>query len=290
MTAKRLSSAPLFPLLVLGFASCAAVREPVRRAHPHPEALTAGIAPASAAAAAPAISVPVARFSQPEPAPRVIRSNIAGISVTGVAFDSRSYRLAVIDQAGGPGSRFADAASAAAFTGGLAAINGGFFTPAGAPLGLVVAAGKSAGAWNSASSLGTAVWHENRGGMSAITRRNTLGRTAAASMREALQTGPLLVENGKAVAGLDDEKTSARSLVLWDGASRWMIARTSPCSLADLAQALSDATNLPAYTVLNLDGGRSADLWVSAKINGGPIAQRPFYNKPVRNFLVLQRR
>jgi hypothetical protein len=38
---------------------------------------------------------------------------------------------------------------------------------------------------------------------------------------------------------------------------------------------------------LNLDGGRSSDLWISSAVQGGPLRERPLWNKPVRNFLVL---
>ena len=38
---------------------------------------------------------------------------------------------------------------------------------------------------------------------------------------------------------------------------------------------------------LNLDGGRSTDLWVSSSVSGGPASWRTPFNKPVRNFLVL---
>lgn len=233
----------------------------------------------SAPAASPAVKVP----------PRIIRTTISGISLTGVEFDSRSHKLAVIDQPGGPGSRFSDAAAAGNSLGALAALNAGFFTPEGAPLGLVVANGKSAGSWNSASSLGSAIWYENHAGISRITRRTQTSPAGISRMSQALQAGPLLVENAAPVAGLEAEKTSARSIVLWDGGTRWMIARTAPCTLAAVSRAL--ATEDPAgwniATALNLDGGRSSDLWISEKISGGPATERPFWNKPVRNFLAL---
>jgi len=40
-------------------------------------------------------------------------------------------------------------------------------------------------------------------------------------------------------------------------------------------------------SALNLDGGRSSDLWVGSSAAGGPLRERPLWNKPVRNFLVL---
>jgi len=38
---------------------------------------------------------------------------------------------------------------------------------------------------------------------------------------------------------------------------------------------------------MNLDGGRSSDLWISSRVSGGPLTSRPPWNRPVRNFLIL---
>ncbi|MES2440634.1 MAG: phosphodiester glycosidase family protein [Verrucomicrobiota bacterium] len=230
--------------------------------------------------------------SAPAGTPHFTTRKISEITFEGVEFDSRNHRLVVADQPDGPGSKFADATAAGNARGGIAAVNAGFFTPEGAPLGLVVSAGKTTGAWNSASSLGSGIWFENPSGGTGITRRETLGRPAAARSRELIQAGPLLVENGQAVSGLEAAKTSARIVILWDGGTRWWIGKGSPCSLADLGRAL--ASGQPAgwkvRHALNLDGGRSADIWVSGSVSGGPFANRPPWNRPVRNFLVLVQR
>jgi Phosphodiester glycosidase len=235
--------------------------------------------------------VPVVKAAPATPAIPAAVSNreISGITFEGVAFDSRVQRLVVADQAGGPGSQFADASSAAASLGGLAAVNAGFFTPTGAPLGLLAAAGKISGAWNSASSLGSGVWFENPAGATAITRRKNLSRASAAAMRELIQAGPLLVENGCAIGGLEAGKTSARTVILWDGGTRWWLGRSSPCTLAAISQALVKAgpAGWSVKQALNFDGGRSSDLWISGKLPGGPLLRRPPWNRPVRNFLVL---
>lgn len=227
-----------------------------------------------------------------EESPQPVRAtdrDVSGIRFEGVAFDSRGHRLVVLDQERGPGSRFPDAQTAAASMYGLAAVNGGFFTPEGTPLGMVVSGGKTWGSWNPASSLGSGVWCEDHAGRSAIRRREALGRSGAAGMRELLQAGPMLVEGGRVVSGLDAEKTSARTLIAWDGGTRWWIGRTPPCSLADLARALAGGgpAGWEVKSALNLDGGRSADLWISGNVEGGPVSRRPVWNRPVRNFLVI---
>ena len=259
--------------------SCAPVRETVV---PGP----------AAAVPEEAIAATKGKPDEPSPAvepPRVASGEFSGIRFEGFTFDARSHRLVVVDQPGGPGSEFPDAAAAGRSRGGLAAINAGFFTPTGEPLGQVVSSGKLSGAWNSASSLGSGVWYDDSAGNPAIRRREALGRSGAKTVHELIQSGPLLRDNGRMVAGLDSIKPSVRSFLLWDGGSRWWLGRASPCTLAQLAAALSSAqpAGWPVVHALNLDGGRSADLWISESLAGSPVTRRSSWNRPVRNFLVL---
>ena len=108
-------------------------------------------------------------------------------------------------------------------------------------------------------------------------------------MRELLQAGPLLIENSQVVSGLDATKSSVRTFVLWDGGSRWWIGRASACTLQSLSQALASGRpgDWPVRQALNLDGGRSSDLWISGAVTGGPLLRRAPWNRPVRNFLIL---
>lgn len=129
----------------------------------------------------------------------------------------------------------------------------------------------------------------NSSGVPAITRREKLGRSEASNMQELLQAGPMLIENGHIVSGLNAEKSSIRTLILWDGGNRWWIGRSSACTLAQLAIATASANpaSWPVRHALNLDGGRSSDLWISARVASGPLTRRTPWNRPVRNFLVL---
>jgi hypothetical protein len=220
-------------------------------------------------------------------APKAISVTVSGIRFEGVAFDARSHRLIVADQPAGPGSCWADADAAAAAHQGLAAINASFFTPEGQPLGKVVAAGCPIGSWNNASSIGSGIWLESATGTPAIKRREAVPATVAA--RELLQAGPLLVESRQPVGGLEATKSSVRSIILWDGGSRWWIGRTSPCTLAALGQALASGAPAawPVCHALNLDGGRSSDFAIASSVPGGPLTRRLPWNRPVRNFLIL---
>lgn len=227
--------------------------------------------------------------STPSAAPTLITRNLPDFNLEGVAFDSRTHRLRVIDQADGPGTTFIDAAQAGSSRNALAAINAGFFTPQGEPLGLLVSNGISAGSWNSATSIGSALWHESHSGTSRISRRSETHPAAAKQMREALQSGPMLVDRGLAVSGLESDKTSARCFIAWDGGTCWFIGRTSPCPLNILAASLASGQHCgwKIHRAMNLDGGRSSDLWISSRVSGGPLTSRPPWNRPVRNFLVL---
>ncbi len=239
-------------------------------------------------------SFPAAQLDPPVPPdattaqdPHLSRNTIAGIEFEGVSFDSRTHRLIVIDQPNGPGSTFADSAGVARKHNALAVLNAGFFTPEGAPLGLVISRSRSAGSWNSASSLGSGIFRESSAGALGISRRST--RAAAAGSRELIQAGPLLIENGVPISGLDSTKPAVRAIILTDGRSRWWIGRTSPSTLATLGRALSSGSPAPwkVRHALNLDGGRSTDLYISAEVPGGPLTRRSIMNRPVRNFIAL---
>lgn len=279
----------LLAFAALAIAACAPAK-PVRKASP--VATAAPVATAQEPDPPPPAITPPVTSPATANAPRATSRDISGITFEGVSFDSRSHRLAVVDQPGGPGSRFADSASAAKASGGIAAVNAGFFTPEGAPLGLVVASGKTSGSWNTASSLGGGAWFENASGSTGITRREKLGRAGASAMRELIQAGPLLVENGRPISGLEATKPSIRIMILWDGGSRWWVGRTSTSTLAELGNILSTGqpAGWPIRYALNLDGGRSSDLWISDAVSGGPVLRRPPWNRPVRNFLVLLRK
>ena len=235
-------------------------------------------------------SVPVPTPSSPLSAPYIVRKTIYSIDFEGVGFDARSHRLLVVDQLNGPGSAFNTARDLATSHSALVAINAGFFTPEGNPLGLVITNGRSFGTWNSASSLGSGIFAESSSGELSISRRGSA--SAFQSARELIQAGPLLIENGISIGGLDTEKTAVRSIILTDGGTRWWIGRTSLCTLSALGAALAahSPAPWPIRQALNLDGGRSTDLFVSMKIPGGPLERRGILNRPVRNFLILRPR
>jgi len=211
-----------------------------------------------------------------------------GITISAVYFDDRKFRLTVADQADGCGSQWLDAKSAALSCDGYAAINGGFFTPEGKPLGLLVASGIKRGSLNN-SSLGAGIFISSKN-KSAIVRRELYAPSSVANnVENILQAGPMLVEHGKATIGLSDHNERPRSFIAWDGKHHWAIGHIDSSTLAAAAKALSESSlnGFKASTVLNLDGGRSSDLWAGPRVPSGPKTHRSFLNKPVRNYLVI---
>ena len=210
-----------------------------------------------------------------------------GLDLTFLLFDERSYHLSVADKKEGPDTEWPTAEAAAMAHGALAAINASFFDPEGDPLGLVIENGRRIGKWNSNSSLTSGVF--------AMEKRPRLLRRqhwrSFSPTRHLIQAGPFLVENDIAVGGLENQKRSPRSFLVWDGGSRWALGYADKASLAELATALAaqPVTQLDITTALNLDGGRSSDLWVSAEMPGGPLNTRTLWNRPVRNYLLLHR-
>jgi uncharacterized protein YigE (DUF2233 family) len=211
-----------------------------------------------------------------------------GIIFNLVTFDSRNQHLIVADQPSGPASIWVDAAAAAETHGGLAAINAGFFTPEGKPLGIVITNGKKHGSFNK-SSLGSGLFYHTSSGAK-ISRSSVWTVLSKNPPSQLLQSGPMLLEKSKPIAGLSDKKPRPRSFIATDGNNHWCIGHANSCTLSQLSEALASikTPGFTASTILNLDGGRSSDLWVSSKVAGGSKHIRPFWNNPVRNFLILK--
>ena len=69
----------------------------------------------------------------------------------------------------------------------------------------------------------------------------------------------------------------------------WAFGVAEGATLAGLGSALAaqPLSDMNITTALNLDGGRSSDLWVSPMVPGGNLSTRKLWNNPVRNYLLL---
>lgn len=209
-----------------------------------------------------------------------------GIEFSVVSFDTRDHHLFVDDQPGGPGSEYDQADDPG--RGHLATINGGFFTPEGDPLGLVVTKGRRRGGINRASYLGTGFF---LGPQARLMSRTEFLQTSPKSS-EVLQSGPRLLWSGETLTGLSNKDKRPRSFLLWDGGYHFALGYADSATLKALSSALKSQplSGFKIAYALNLDGGRSSDLWVSGSVNGGGFTRRSFFNKDVRNYLVLKKR
>ena len=214
-----------------------------------------------------------------------------GITISAVCFDDRKFQLTVADQADGCGSQWMDAKSAAMSCNGYAAINGGFFTPEGKPLGILVASGIKRGSLNQ-SSLGAGIFISSKNKSAIVRREHYASSSVTHNVENLLQAGPILIEHGKPTIGLSDNNARPRSFIAWDGKHHWAIGHIDSSTLAAAARALSETSliGFKASSVLNLDGGRSSDLWAGPRVPGGAKTHRSFLNKPVRNYLVITSR
>ena len=193
-------------------------------------------------------------------------------------FSTKSARLRVIDNPTGAD----DLAAVVRRTRAVAGVNGGYFDPQDAPLGLLISDGKLIAPLRKARLLS--------GVIVAGKGRVELLRYAEYSARKnptnALQAGPFLVDGSKAVPGLNGTRSARRSFVLTGGGDRAAIGFCSSVTLAELGDILAAPGIVPDLKVqraLNLDGGSSSAFWFNGE--SGPISFREL--KTVRNFVVV---
>ncbi len=276
--------------LVLTFAMGACTQTPNEAPPPPaltPSAPTPPPLPSSPIPSAPAVAPKVTPVTPPEAASakhplKVRTASLNGTKFTAVTFDRRDYFLKVIDQKNGPGSQF-DSAKAAG-SGGLAAINGGFFNPDGSPLGLVISGGDARGAFNSASFLGTGILD---GKNVTLSTRDSYKRST-----ELLQTGPRLVWAGESLTGLSSDNERPRSLMIWNGKNHFGLVHADTATLKGLSNNLKSQplSGFDIKYAVNLDGGTSCDLWISGTVSGGGFSKNSLLRKKARNYLALRKR
>lgn len=126
-------------------------------------------------------------------------------------------------------------------------------------------------------------------GSAIIRRKHYPSSSMAAHASNLLQTGPMLAEKGKAIPGLSTTNSRPRSFIAWDDNHHWAIGYAEPCTLDALSHSLAGTSpaGFKISTAVNLDGGRSSELWAGPHVDRGNKSHRSFLNKPVRNYLVL---
>ena len=173
-------------------------------------------------------------------------------SVDLALFSTKSCKLRVIDNA--DGVLLANAMRRANC---IAGINGGYFDPNFAPLGLRIIDGKV----TSRLSRGRLM-----SGVLASDNAVHIFRVAEFSVRRkpntAIEGGPFLVDLAKSVRGLEAMRAARRSFAAIGSGDRAALGFCSDATLADLARILAvPLGDFKIQRALNFDGGSSSAFW-----------------------------
>ncbi len=189
-----------------------------------------------------------------------LSSNGVTARVTAIVFSSKSYAMHVVDSPAPGTTKLAGELAAA---GCVAGVNGGYFQEDFRPVGLMVADGRQVHAFEKAKLLSGVL--AVRGSRIEIARSSHFQNPG--DVREAIQCGPMLVEGGQPVAGLNAERPARRTVVATDGRGQWALIYITSVTLSDAARILTTPGVLGDWvpaTALNLDGGSSSGLWAAA--------------------------
>src|ERR1044071_3161219 len=145
-------------------------------------------------------------------------------------FLTQSVSVRVVDNPGGN-----ELGSVAKRIRALAGVNGGYFDPQNAPVGLVIGDGKMIAPFRKAKLLsGLLVVNKNRVELMRSSEYSPRKNTIAA-----LQCGPFLVDGGTPVAGLNNTRPARRTFFLTSGSDRAGIGFCSSVTLAEMGEILA---------------------------------------------------
>jgi hypothetical protein len=193
-------------------------------------------------------------------------------------FSTRSTTVRVIDNPGGEESL----AAVTRRNRGLAGVNGGYFDPQDAPVGLLISEGKLIAPFRKAKLL-SGVLVVAKGRVELLRASEYSPRKTATA---ALQCGPFLVEGTTAIPGLNNTRPARRTFFFTSGPDRAGMGFCSSVTLAELAQILATpqvAGDLKVQRALNFDGGSSSGFWFAGKDGAFSIGEY----KTVRDFVVV---
>ena len=193
-------------------------------------------------------------------------------------FSTKSCRLKIVDRAAEPRPDLDDAMNDGNF---LAAVNGGYFDPEYRPIGLRIVDGKMITPLQKARLLS--------GVLSAAGKKIQILRVSEFSLSQkpdtAVECGPMIVDLGKSVRGLESTKSARRTFAAVGG-DKAVLGFCSDVTLADLSNILP-IVSIPEFKIqraLNLDGGSSSAFWFKrASGNAFSISEL----KPVRDFVAI---
>jgi len=198
--------------------------------------------------------------------------------VTALCFNDNDHTLRVIDSPSPGNASLANTLNNAKAVGG---VNGGYFHKDYRPVGLVVSDGKTLNRFEKAKLLSGFVGVKQDGHVSIL--RSDKYDSGSSLFLQALQCGPMLVENNAIVPGLNDERIARRTIVAKGGHGETALVYISSVTLADAARILTVPSILDTWkpkTAINLDGGSSSGLCAANGVSLAEIVR-------VRNFLAI---
>ncbi|HEX4639474.1 MAG TPA: phosphodiester glycosidase family protein [Chthoniobacterales bacterium] len=200
-------------------------------------------------------------------------------SVELAVFSTKSCRLRVVDQPSEPRRDLEDVMTRGNF---LAGVNGGYFDPEYHPIGLLIVDGTMIAPMQKARLLS--------GVLSAWPKKVQILRVAEFSMSQkpdaAVECGPMIVDLGKSVRGLESTKAARRTFAIAGSGDKAALGFCSDVTLAELSSILTVATipDLKIQRALNLDGGSSSAFWFK-RANGSAFSISE--QKTVRDFVAI---
>lgn len=227
--------------------------------------------------------------SQSEPSPNkglehrylVVEDSNSGerASLELAIFSTKSCRLRVVDQPSEPRADLEDVMTRGNF---LAGVNGGYFDPEYRPIGLLLVDGTMVAPLQKARLLS--------GVLSASAKKVQISRVAEFSLAQkpdaAVECGPMIVDLGKSVRGLEANKIARRTFAAIAAGDKTALGFCSDVTLADLSSILAIVT-IPDFKIqraLNLDGGSSSAFWFK-RAKGGAFSISE--QKSVRDFVAV---
>ena len=186
----------------------------------------------------------------------------------------------MVDRETEPRADLDDAMAAGNF---LAAVNGGYFDPEYRPIGLLIVDGKIVAPLQKARLLS--------GVLSSTGKKVQISRVSEFSLNQkpdaAVECGPMIVDDGKSVHGLESTKAARRTFAAVAATGdKAAIGFCSDVTLADLSNVLATLA-IPGFKIqraINLDGGSSSAFWFK-RANGSVFSIGE--QKTVRDFVAI---
>jgi len=194
-------------------------------------------------------------------------------------FSTKSCTLRVIDQATAPRRELAYVMERENC---LAGVNGGYFSPDYAPIGLLIVDERTIAPRRRARLL-TGVLTASSRGLRIMRMREFLGQP---KLNAAVQCGPFLIDLDRRVGGLEDTHPARRTFAAVAKSDRAALGVCSEISLAKLAEILASiqlADDFKISCALNLDGGSSSAFWFARESGVFSIPEQ----KTVRDFVAI---